>query len=148
MLLQELGKEAQNTEQIHILYVVDHQLKLVGSISLHVLLINDENTLVTDIKKSSEHFITTLAEQEEITNDFKKYDVTSLPVVDSDNRLVWIITFYDINDILEIVEEETTEDIKKMAAIMPNNKSYMKKGVFDIWNKRIPWLLILMILVK
>ena len=109
------------------MYVVEHQTKLVGSINLHVLLISNENALVTDIMKSSEHFNHTLAEQEEIAIDFKKYDVTSLPVVDLENRLIRIITF---DDIMEIVEEETTEDIEKMAAIIPNNKSYMKRGSF------------------
>ena len=92
--------------------------------------------------KSSEHFNHTLAEQEEIAIDFKKYDVTSLPVVDLENRLIRIITF---DDIMEIVEEETTEDIEKMAAITPSDKTYMRTGVFETWKKRIPWLLLLMI---
>lgn len=140
--IAKVRSEASNTEHIHILYVVDHQRKLVGSISLHELLINDENTRVTDIMDTSEHFITTLTDQEEVANDFKKYDVTSLPVVDLENRLVGIIT---VDDIMDIVEEETTEDIEKMAAITPNDKSYMKTGVFATWKKRIPWLLILMI---
>lgn len=140
--INTVRSQAKNTEHIHILYVVDHRRKLVGSVSLHDLLINDENLLVTDIMDKAEHFITTLTDQEEVANDFKKYDVTSLPVVDLENRLVGIIT---VDDIMDIVEEETTEDIEKMAAITPNDKPYMKTGVFETWKKRIPWLLILMI---
>ena len=140
--IKHVKKEAINTEHINNLYVVDKQRKLLGTITIHQLITNNDNTLVTDIMDTTSHYITTLTDQEEVANDFKKYDVTSLPVVDLENRLVGIIT---IDDIMDIVEEETTEDIEKMAAITPNDKPYMKTGILETWKKRIPWLLILMI---
>jgi magnesium transporter len=86
--------------------------------------------------------INTLMDQEEVASIFKDYDYYSLPVVDMEDRLVGVIT---IDDIVDIIEEETTEDIEKMAAITPTDKPYMKTGIFETWKKRIPWLLFLMI---
>ena len=128
--IKHVKKEAINTEHINNLYVVDKQRKLLGTITIHQLITNNDNTLVTDIMDTTSHYITTLTDQEEVANDFKKYDVTSLPVVDLENRLVGIIT---IDDIMDIVEEETTEDIEKMAAITPNDKPYMKTGILETW---------------
>ena len=99
------------------------------------------DTLIDDVMKDCESIHTTM-DQEEVANIFQDYDYSTLPVVDSEGRLVGIIT---IDDILDIIEEETTEDIEKMAAITPSDKSYMKTGVFETWKKRIPWLLLLMI---
>ncbi len=92
--------------------------------------------------ESIPHFIKTLDDQEEVAKMFKKYDVTSMPVVDSENRLVGIIT---IDDIIDIMEAETTEDIEKMAAIVPTEKPYLNLGIWDIYKSRMPWLLFLMI---
>jgi len=86
--------------------------------------------------------INTLMDQEEVARQFKKYDFTAMPVVDNENRLVGIIT---VDDIVDIIEEETTEDMEKMAAIVPSDKPYMKTGVFETFKKRIPWLLLLMV---
>ena len=86
--------------------------------------------------------IKTLMDQEEVAMVFQKYDFTSMPVVDNENRLVGIIT---VDDVVDIMQEEATEDIEKMAAIVPSDKPYMKTGVFEMWKKRIPWLLLLMI---
>ena len=81
-------------------------------------------------------------DQEEVARQFKKYDFTSMPVVDNENRLVGIIT---VDDIVDIMEEETTEDMEKMAAIVPSDKPYMKTTVWETYKKRIPWLLLLMV---
>ena len=86
--------------------------------------------------------VNTLMDQEDVAKQFKKYDFTAMPVVDNENRLVGIIT---VDDIVDIMEEETTEDIEKMAAIVPSDKPYMKTSVFETWKKRIPWLLLLMV---
>lgn len=86
--------------------------------------------------------VETLTDQEEVAKIIKDYDLTSIPVVDSEKKLVGIIT---IDDIIDIIEEETTEDIEKMAAIVPTEKSYLKLATFDLWKSRIPWLLLLMI---
>ena len=123
-------------------FVTDHERKLLGYIEIKDLLINESDTLIDDIMQDCEHILTTLMDQEDVAGIFKDYDYSTLPVVDSENRLVGIIT---IDDILDIIEEETTEDIEKMAAITPSDKTYMRTGVFETWKKRIPWLLLLMI---
>ena len=123
-------------------FVTDEDRVLLGSVSVKNLLINDPEMLIDDIMEECEHPIDTLMDQEEVANIFQDYDYSSLPVVDQENRLVGIIT---IDDIVDIIEEEATEDIEKMAAITPTDKSYMNTGVFDTWKKRIPWLLLLMV---
>ena len=140
--MERIKKQAHDTEHINTAYVVDKKRKLLGSVSLKDIIISNDDTLIKNIMDHISTNINTLTDQEEVANEFKKYDVTSLPVVDLENRLVGIIT---VDDIMDIVEEETTEDIEKMAAITPNDKPYMKTGVFETWKKRIPWLLILMI---
>ena len=86
--------------------------------------------------------LNTLMDQEEVARQFQKYDFTAMPVVDNENRLVGIIT---VDDVVDILQEEATEDMEKMAAIVPSDKSYMKTGVFETFTKRIPWLLLLMV---
>ena len=140
--MERIKKQAKDTEHINTTYVVDNKRKLLGSVSLKDIILSNDDTIIKDIMDHISTNINTLTDQEDVANEFKKYDVTSLPVVDLENRLVGIIT---VDDIMDIVEEETTEDIEKMAAITPNDKPYMKTGVFETWKKRIPWLLILMI---
>lgn len=123
-------------------YVTDNERKLLGYVEVKNLLLSDEDVLIDDVMEKCEHVLTTLMDQEEVASIFQDYNYSTLPVVDSEHRLVGIIT---IDDILDIIEEETTEDIEKMAAITPSDKSYMKTGVFETWKKRIPWLLLLMI---
>ena len=123
-------------------FVTDKERKLLGYVDVKDLLINPLDTLVDDIMQECEHSITTLMDQEDVANIFQDYDYNTLPVVDSENRLVGIIT---IDDIIDIIEQEATEDIEKMAAITPTDKPYMKTGIFETWRKRIPWLLLLMI---
>ena len=123
-------------------YVTDNKRKLLGYVSVKDLLINETDTLIDDIMQECEHMIPTLMDQEEVANVFQDYDYSTLPVVDSESRLVGIIT---VDDIIDIIEEEATEDIEKMAAITPTDKSYMRTGVWETWKKRIPWLLLLMV---
>ena len=123
-------------------YVTDNGRKLLGHVDIKSLLTNPMDTLIDDVMEECDHVITTLMDQEEVANIFKDYDYSILPVVDSEHRLVGIIT---IDDIVDIIEAEATEDIEKMAAITPTDKSYMKTGVFETFKKRIPWLLLLMI---
>ena len=123
-------------------FVTDKERKLLGCVSIKNILINDMDTLIDDVMEECEHSVNTLMDQEEVASIFKDYDYSTLPVVDSENRLVGVIT---VDDIIDIMEEETTEDIEKMAAIVPTDKTYMKTGVIETWGKRIPWLLLLMI---
>ncbi len=123
-------------------FVTDSERKLLGYVTIKDLIISDMDSLVDDIMHECEHILTTMMDQEEVAGIFQDYDYSTLPVVDSEDRLVGIIT---IDDIVDIMEEETTEDMEKMAAITPSDKPYMKTGVFETWKKRIPWLLLLMV---
>ena len=122
-------------------FVTDDERHLLGYVEMKDLLTNPLDKLIDDIMEECET-VSTLMDQEEVANLFQDYDYSTLPVVDSENRLVGIIT---IDDIIDIIEEEATEDIEKMAAITPTDKPYMKTGIFETWKKRIPWLLLLMI---
>ena len=123
-------------------FVTDNERKLLGKVSVKDLLINDPKMLIDEIMVPCEHSINTLTDQEDVANCFQDYNYNSLPVVDSENRLVGIIT---IDDIVDIMEEEVTEDIEKMAAIVPTEKSYLKLNLWEIYKSRMPWLLFLMI---
>lgn len=140
--LERVRKLGMDSETINTLYVLDKSRKLLGSLSLRKLLITDPESTVGEIMQENVISVNTLEDQEEVARQFKKYDFTAMPVVDNENRLVGIIT---VDDIVDIMEEEVTEDIEKMAAIVPSDKSYMKTGIFETWKKRIPWLLLLMV---
>ena len=140
--LERIRKVGVDSETINVCYVLDAGRHLVGTAALRYLLLSDPDAIIGDIMHENVISVNTLMDQEEVARQFQKYDFTSMPVVDNENRLVGIIT---IDDIMDIMEEETTEDIEKMAAIVPSDKPYMKTGVFEAWKKRIPWLLLLMV---
>lgn len=131
-----------DSETINICYVLDPKRTLVGTVALRYLLISPPDAVIGEMMHENVIFINTMMDQEEVARQFQKYDFTAMPVVDNENRLVGIIT---VDDIVDILQEEATEDIEKMAAIVPTDKPYMKTGVFETWKKRIPWLLLLMI---
>ena len=131
-----------DSETINICYVLDSKRTLVGTVALRYLLISPPDAVIGEMMHENVIFINTMMDQEEVARQFQKSDFTAMPVVDHENRLVGIIT---VDDIVDIHQEEATEDIEKMAAIVPTDKPYMKTGVFETWKKRIPWLLLLMI---
>lgn len=140
--IARIRKIGMDSETINICYVLDNQRTLVGTVALRYLLISEPDVIIGDLMHENVISLNTLMDQEEVARQFKKYDFTSMPVVDNENRLVGIIT---VDDVVDIMEEEATEDIEKMAAIVPTDKPYMKTGVFETWKKRMPWLLLLMI---
>lgn len=140
--IKKIKKEYDEAETINTCYVTDKKKKLIGEIKLKDLVINDEDTPVNEIMSEDFMYVNTLTDQEEIAKMFQDYDLTSVPVVDSENKLVGIIT---IDDVIDIIEEEATEDIEKMAAIVPTEKSYLKLSIFELFKSRIPWLFVLMI---
>ncbi|MBD5538205.1 MAG: magnesium transporter [Lachnospiraceae bacterium] len=140
--IERIRKVGLDSETINICYVLDAQRRLLGTVALRYLLLSDPDEIIGDIMHENVISINTLMDQEEAAAKFKKYDFTSMPVVDNENRLVGIIT---VDDIVDILEEEATEDIEKMAAIMPSDKPYMKTGIWETFKKRIPWLLLLMV---
>ena len=131
-----------DSETINICYVLDAKRTLVGTVALRYLLITPPDAIIGEMMHENVVFINTMMDQEEVARQFQKYDFTAMPVVDNENRLVGIIT---VDDIVDILQEEATEDIEKMAVIVPTDKPYMKTTVFETWKKRIPWLLLLMI---
>lgn len=140
--LERIRKVGVDSETINTCYVLDQGRKLLGTVTLRQILLNDPETELKDIMQENAIAINTLMDQEEVARQFQKYDFTAMPVVDNENRLVGIIT---VDDIVDILQEEATEDMEKMAAIVPTDKPYMKTGVFETWKKRIPWLLLLMV---
>lgn len=133
------GKQA---ESISDCYVVDSQRRLVGVVSLKNILYAQADELVKDISEEEEIFVYTHDDQEKVIQKIKRYDLFMIPVVNNDLRLVGVIT---VDDIFELMEEETTEDIQKMAAITPTEESYLNSSVFKMTMSRAPWLLLLMI---
>jgi len=140
--LERIRKVGVDSETINTCYIVDQGRKLLGTVSLRKLLLSEPDTDITDIMHENAFSVNTLMDQEEVARQFQKYDFTSMPVVDNENRLVGIIT---VDDIVDILTEEATEDMEKMAAIVPSDKPYMRTGVFETYKKRIPWLLLLMV---
>lgn len=140
--IDRIRKVGVDSETINICYVLDPQRKLVGTVALRYLLLSEGDQIIGKIMHENVISINTLMDQEEAANQFKKYDFTAMPVVDNENRLVGIIT---VDDIVDILEEEATEDMEKMAAIVPSDKPYMKTTVWETFKKRIPWLLLLMV---
>lgn len=140
--VKKLKSERDEYETINTCYVVDNKRVLVGSVRLQDLLFNNNDLLISDICNTDIVYVNTSTDQEEVASTFQKYDFTVMPVVDSEKRLVGIIT---VDDVLDVLEEEVTEDMKKMAAIIPVDKPYSKTGVFSLFKARIPWLLLLMV---
>ena len=129
-------------ETIYTCYVIDSSRHLIGIVSLKDLLLSPKDQLVADIMEENVIFANTLDDKEDVAGQFEKYDFTSLPVVDKENRLVGIVT---VDDAIDVLQEEATEDIEKKAAILPSDKTYLKASVFSTFKARIPWLLLLMI---
>ena len=140
--IKKIRREGKDKETLDICYVIDSKRTLIGILPLKSLFFNKASKKIIDIMEEEPIFVYTNTDQEEVSLMFSKYDLTVMPVVDMEKRLVGIIT---IDDIVDIINKETTEDIEKMAAISPTDKPYMRTGVFETFRKRIPWLLILMI---
>lgn len=140
--IERIRKVGIDKETINTCYVTNQHRKIRGTISLRMLLLSRTSAKIGDLMEENVITINTQTDQEEVARQFQKYDFDAMPVVDSENRLVGIIT---VDDVMDIIEQEATEDIEKMAAITPSDKPYMRTSVFDTFKQRIPWLLFLMI---
>ncbi|MBR5246150.1 MAG: magnesium transporter [Clostridia bacterium] len=129
-------------ETIYTCYVTDSKRKLKGVVTAKDLLLADENAEIRDIMEDNIISVNTWEDKEVVADLFDKYDLLALPVVDKENRLVGIIT---VDDAIDVMQEEVTEDMELMAAITPTDKPYLKMGVFENFKKRIPWLMLLMV---
>ena len=137
-----IRKHGFESEMIYTCYVMGEKRQLEGVVTIKDLLMNSYDALIGDIMEDHVIKVNTSMDQEEVVEMMNKYDLLSMPVVDSENRLVGIIT---VDDIMDVMEEEATEDIEKMAAMLPSEKPYLKTGVFELAKNRIPWLLFLML---
>ncbi len=140
--IRRIRRTGVDKETIYTCYVTDRDRVLQGTVSAKDLLVNESDTLIADIMETSVISVKTLDDKEEVANQLSHYDFLAMPVVDGSGRLVGIVT---VDDAIDVITEEATEDIEKMAAISPSDKPYMRTGVFETWKKRIPWLLILLV---
>ncbi len=137
-----IRRVGEDKETINICYVTDKDRHLIGVLSIRNLLLADPDDVIRDIMETNISSVTTLTDKEEVAQQISRYDYVAMPVVDQENRLVGIVT---IDDALDVLQEENTEDIEIMAGMTPTDKPYIKTGVWETVTKRIPWLLILMI---
>ena len=136
-----IRKVGLDKETVYTCYVTENRI-LLGVVTVRRLLLSPYETKIRDIMETNLLSVNTHEDKEDVAQMFSKYDLSAVPVVDGDDRLVGIITF---DDAMDVMEEEATEDIEKMAAILPTDKPYFQTGVVETWKHRIPWLLLLMI---
>ena len=141
--IKRIRRTGIDKETIYTCYVSDTHSTLIGIVTIKTLLLSEDDDIIEDLMETNVISVSTLDDQEEVARMFNKYNFLALPVVDKENRLVGIVT---VDDAIDVMEEEATEDIQKMAAITPTtDKPYDRIGVFETYLSRIPWLLILMV---
>ncbi|MCI2056169.1 MAG: magnesium transporter [Oscillibacter sp.] len=139
---KRIRRTGPDKETINVCYVIDVGRHLLGLVTIRTLLLADTDAVIEDIMEKNVVSVSTLDDQEFTARSLSKYDFLALPVVDTENRLVGIIT---VDDAMDVLQDEVTEDIEKMAAILPTDKPYLKTGIFETFKARIPWLLLLMV---
>lgn len=139
---RKIRKQALDKETVYTLYVTDEQKTLLGIVTVKDLLLHDYKDKVGDFMEGNYVSVSTLTDREEAALLFDKYNLLAIPVVDQEDRLVGIIT---VDDAIDVMTEEATEDIIKMAAVTPSSRPYLSTSVWKIWLSRVPWLLILMV---
>ena len=146
MTVEDAFKRIRRTgvdkETIYTCYVTDASRHLLGVTTVKELLLHDQDDRIEAFMETNVIYVNTLSDQEEAAAQLSKYDFLALPVVDLEERLVGIIT---VDDAMDVIQEENTEDIQKMNAIVPTERTYLKTGVLATWKSRIPWLLLLMV---
>lgn len=138
----QIHKTGLDKETVNTCYITQSDKVLIGTVTLRALVIANPHEKIADIMETNVISVTTDVDKETVALTFSKYDLIAMPVVDAENRLVGIVT---VDDALDVMQEEATEDIEKMAAILPTDKTYFKTGLFETVRARIPWLLLLMI---
>lgn len=139
---QKIRNVGLDKETIYTCYVTDSRRRLIGVVTAKDLLLSEPEQTLSEIMEENIIFAKTTDVKEDVIQTFEKYDMLALPVVDMEDRLIGIIT---VDDIIDVIQEENTEDIEKMAAISPSDKTYLKTGVFETVKSRILWLLVLML---
>ena len=132
----------EDKETIYICFVTSSDRKLEGIVTVKNLLLADPDTIIEDLMDRNVIYAVTTEDQESVSEKFSDYDLMALPVVDKENRLVGIVT---VDDVIDVMEQEATEDIQLMAGMTPSDKPYLRTGTTEMWRNRIPWLLFLML---
>ena len=140
--ITSIRRTGMDKETVNTCYVIDQQRKLIGVVTLRTIVMAQEDQTMEDLMEENVVSVNTLEDQETVARMFSDYNLNVLPVVDQEGRLVGIVT---VDDAIDVMEEEATEDISKMAAITPTDKPYLKTSVFTLYKSRIPWLLLLML---
>ena len=140
--LARIRRIGEDKETIYVCFVISADRKLEGIVTVKDLLLADDEAIVSDLMDPNVVFATTTEDQQSVSEKFSDYDLIALPVVDNENRLVGIVT---VDDIIDVIEEETTEDFEKMAGMTPSDKPYSRTSTFEMWKNRIPWLMFLML---
>jgi len=141
--MAEIRRTGIDKETINTLYILDEGRKLMGTVGLRKLLLATDDLLVEELMNTQVIFVHTTDDQEVVADTVRKYDLLSIPVVDHEDRLVGIIT---VDDIVDVIEEENTEDFEKMAAMLPSDDEYLKTSVFSMAKNRLPWLIFMMVM--
>ena len=138
-----IRRQGVDKETIYTCYVLDKDRILLGLVTVKdLLLAEDDEMKIEDIMITNMIFVTTLTDQEEVARMFSKYNFIALPVVDGEGRMVGIVTF---DDAMDVMEEETTEDIELMSGITPSEKPYLRSSAFELFKNRVPWLMLMMV---
>ena len=141
--MAEIRRTGVDKETINTLYIIDESRKLMGTVGLRKLILSDDDRLVDELMNTQAISVHTTDDQEVVADTVRKYDLLSIPVVDHEDRLVGIIT---VDDIVDVIEEENTEDFEKMAAMLPSDDEYLKTGVLEMAKNRLPWLVFMMLM--
>ena len=140
--IARIRRIGEDKETIYVCFVISADRHLEGIVTVKDLLLNDDDTIIEDLMDRNVIFASTTEDQESVSEKFSDYDLMALPVVDTEGRLVGIVT---VDDIIDVMEQETTEDFEIMAGILPSDKPYSRTGPIDMWKNRIPWLMFLML---
>ena len=140
--IKRIRRTGVDKETIYTCYVTDNNRKLIGMISLRTLLLCEDDDVLEEVMENNVISVNTLEDQESVAQMMAKYDWSAMPVVDQENRLVGIVT---VDDAIDVLQEETTEDFEKLAGMTPTDKPYLRTGVLETWKSRVPWLLVLML---
>ena len=141
--MAEIRRTGVDKETINTLYIIDESRKLMGTVGLRKLILSDDDRVVNDLMNTQVISVRTTDDQEVVADTVRKYDLLSIPVVDHEERLVGIIT---VDDIVDVIEEENTEDFEKMAAMLPSDDEYLKTSVLEMAKNRLPWLVFMMLM--
>ena len=140
--IARIRRIGEDRETIYVCFVIAADRRLEGIVTVKDLLLSDDDTVIEDLMETNVVFASTTEDQESVSEKFADYDLMALPVVDKEGRLVGIVT---VDDVMDVMEQEATEDIEKLAGMLPSDKPYSRTGIVEIWKNRIPWLMFLML---